>query len=144
MALVLILHVMATAFLTGLIWTVQVVHYPSFRYVSSERFLEFSQFHQSAITFVVGPVMVFELVSGFALVAMSPIFRSPLFLISLVAIGLIWASTFFLSVPLHNRLLGGHDLGLINQLVLTNWPRTVLWSLRSLALATLLIGKFNG
>ncbi|OZC02533.1 hypothetical protein BSZ36_05815, partial [Rubricoccus marinus] len=46
-------------------------------------------------------------------------------------IGLIWASTAFIQVPLHNALGGAFDAEAHSRLVGTNWIRTVLWSLRA-------------
>jgi hypothetical protein len=56
-----------------------------------------------------------------------------------LSVVLVWASTFALSVPLHNQLtLEGYNLETIQQLVKTNWPRTILWSLKSIAMVLLL------
>jgi hypothetical protein len=46
-----------------------------------------------------------------------------------------WLSTVVLSVPLHNGLSEVRDSALIARLVATNWPRTILWSLRSILFA---------
>ena len=127
------LHLASCLFLTGLIWVVQIVHYPCFRFVSAERFLEFNHFHQNAITYVVAPAMIFELVTG--LVLLSQNLSDGRFWGLFVFMALIWLSTFFLSVPLHNKLVSnGLDLAVIDRLVLTNWPRTLLWTLRSILL----------
>jgi hypothetical protein len=56
----------------------------------------------------------------------------------LVAVGMIWASTIFLQVPCHNRLLSGFDLDTYRRLVNTNWIRTLLWSLRGAVLVYVL------
>jgi hypothetical protein len=48
---------------------------------------------------------------------------------------LIWSSTLFLSIPYHNILSAGFSSEAAQKLVLTNWPRTVLWSVRSGLLA---------
>lgn len=136
------LHLASCLFLTGLIWTVQMVHYPSFAFVAEAQFEKFNIFHQSAITYVVGPMMVFELLTGVMLWINQSQDWKFLALVSMV--GLIWLSTFFLSVPLHTKLLNnGYNKEVIDQLVLTNWPRTILWSLRSVLLLYLLKG-FNG
>ncbi|MEM7647136.1 MAG: hypothetical protein AAF203_09520, partial [Pseudomonadota bacterium] len=127
------LHVGACLFMTGVIWIVQWVHYPSFAFVSQEQFFAFNQFHQKAITHIVAPMMVFELFSGLYLAYSAQ--WSPVHLVLLALIGLIWASTFFLSVPLHSLLIEkGFDLDVIQKLVATNWPRTILWSVRSMIL----------
>ena len=130
--IVLLLHFASTLFMTGVIWLVQLVHYPSFQYVKSEEFQKFCQFHQSSITWVVAPMMVFELLTGLYLV-LSPL-ASPKLYLGLALIFLLWLSTFFLSVPLHTKLLYGPNPDVIRNLVWTNWPRTLLWTARSLLL----------
>lgn len=130
--IVFFLHFTSTVFMTGVIWLVQLVHYPSFQYIKSDEFPKFCQFHQNSITWVVGPMMVFELISGLYLV-FSPLASAKLYL-GLGLIALVWLSTFFLSVPLHTKLLLGPDPEVIRNLVLTNWPRTLLWTLRSIIL----------
>ena len=49
----------------------------------------------------------------------------------------IWLSTFLLSVPCHQRLNRGKNLKVINLLIMTNWPRTILWSLKAICLLLL-------
>ena len=43
--LVLVLHVAATMFMVGLIWLVQIVHYPLFAHVGADTFLAYHQRH---------------------------------------------------------------------------------------------------
>jgi hypothetical protein len=42
----------------------------------------------------------------------------------------VWASTFLVQVPCHERLGQGWDEATHARLVATNWLRTLLWSLR--------------
>jgi len=128
----LLVHFTSTVFLTGVIWLVQLVHYPSFQFVKGDEFQKFCQFHQNSITWVVGPAMVVEVLTGIYLV-LSPIASGKLYL-GLALIALLWLSTFFLSVPLHTKLLDGPNPEVIRNLVWTNWPRTLLWTVRSILL----------
>ena len=48
---------------------------------------------------------------------------------------LIWISTAILSVPLHNKLYGKRDLEVVHKLIKTNWPRTIMWSAKSVLIA---------
>lgn len=122
----LLLQIFCCFFLTGLIWVIQLLHYPSFHYVDTA-FADFHQFHSTRISLIVIPLMILELGSGIFLAIHNP----QKYGLNLLGIGLIWLSTFLLSVPLHNQLALVRDSAVISQLVLTNWPRTLLWSLRS-------------
>lgn len=130
---VALLHFIVTLYLTGLIWTVQRVHYPSFLYVEKQAFPSFAQFHQNRITWIVGPVMVMELVCNLWLWLANMADGWAGLLLFLVI--LIWIFTFFVSVPLHQQLLHqGYQRSVILKLIRSNWPRTGLWTLKSLLL----------
>lgn len=118
-----------SSFLCGLIWLIQVVHYPSFFYVDESRFVDFEKFHSDRISYIVVPAMIIELVVACLLVYLYP---SPLLKWSLSFVILIWFSTFFLSVPLHQILGEKHDFKVITRLIFTNWPRTTLWSAKTI------------
>ena len=51
---VLLANVAATLFMVGLIWMVQVVHYPLLDGVGEQNYVRYQQRHQSNITYVVG------------------------------------------------------------------------------------------
>ena len=53
--LVLLANVASTLLLVGLIWFVQIVHYPQFVRVGSERFAEYETIHVRLTTWVVVP-----------------------------------------------------------------------------------------
>ena len=118
-------HLWCSIFMTGLIWIVQLVHYPSFRFVSSSDFVDFEKFHTSSISLIVLPVMLLELVTGVWICAFE---MNLVYLINLIALGGIWLTTFLLSVPCHTKLGVGKDMQTIDKLVKTNWIRTILWS----------------
>lgn len=131
----LLVHAAATWFMVGLIWFVQVVHYPLFAGVGEEGWAAYSRRHQMLTTTIVGPVMLAELVVTAALLVLSP---GALSIAGAVLLAMVWASTFFVQVPLHGRLERGHDATVIRKLVATNWTRTILWSARGLIALLLL------
>ena len=65
----LLLQVAATLALVGLIWFVQVVHYPLFAKVGSSSFADYEQSHQRRTTLVVAPLMLVEAATAIALLA---------------------------------------------------------------------------
>ena len=44
------LHLVATSIMIGVIWVVQLVHYPSFHYIDRNRYGLFQQFHMRYIS----------------------------------------------------------------------------------------------
>jgi len=133
MSAALIANLASTLFMTGLIWFVQIVHYPLFATVGSEAFSAYSRSHQSLTTFVVGPPMLVEALTAGILVIARPT-GVPAWMpwAGLVLVAVIWLSTATLQVPAHARLSSGFDPAVGASLVATNWIRTVGWSLRAI------------
>lgn len=114
--------------LFGLIWIVQLVHYPSFRFISDDKWQAFHQHHSRSISIIVMPLMLIEL-------GMSTYFLyyevNTFSIINGILVGIIWLNTFLQAVPLHGKLEGEKNIDLINKLVKINWIRTVLWTLKA-------------
>lgn len=128
---VLLASLVLAALLTGLIWTIQVVHYPALADVGAADLHAFHANHSARITVLVGPLMLAEAGLAVALLGAAP---GVIGLAQLALVGLIWASTFFVQVPLHGRIAAG-EAAAITTLVATNWVRTVAWSARTALLA---------
>ena len=138
------IHVAATWFMCGLIWTIQIVHYPLFAAVGDEAHTAYHAAHMQRITWLVLPVMLLELGTGLWLwwqhvQGPTSVPGTPATWWWLMgALGLIWLSTALLQVPQHEALTRGADAVLVDRLVLGNWVRTGLWTLRALTLLTLM------
>lgn len=129
--LVLSAQLAATWAMVGLIWFVQVVHYPLFAMVGAEGFADYERAHRWRTSFVVGPPMAIELLAAVALVLDPPVqLGRALPLIGLVVLGVVHLGTVTLSVPAHDRLSAGFDPAAASRLVRTNWVRTAGWSVR--------------
>lgn len=139
----LLVNLVVTLFMTGVIWYVQVVHYPLFARVGQAAFPAYHALHTQWTTAVVGLPMVVELLASVWLLADRPPEVSlPVAGLLLGLTVVIWGVTAFVSVPLHGQLSArGFDLGVIEQLVRTNWIRTVAWSARSAILLAALLAR---
>lgn len=132
----LLLNAATSVYMTGLIWFVQVVHYPLFARIPSAQFQDYEQRHQRLTSFVVAPVMLLELAASVAILVVGPLSKSNLVASALT--GVVWASTLGLQMPLHDRLAKGFDAAAIQVLVRSNWIRTVAWTVRSVLLIAIL------
>ena len=131
----LLVQLASTLCLVGLIWTIQIVHYPLMAQVGVEEFTRYHAAHSAAITWLVVPLMLAELVSAIALVLDRPeAVPNWAAWVGLALVVLIWLSTGLLQVPQHALLAQGFDAGAHRTLVLSNWVRTAAWSLRGLLL----------
>jgi hypothetical protein len=134
----LLLNLALALLLTGLIWTIQWVHYPLFLQVGQDAFKGYHHAHNMAITPLVAPLMVVELGAAFALIFARPSGTPGWTLwLSVGLVLLAWFSTFLLSVPSHDRLGQGFVRGELQFLVSTNWIRTIAWTARSFLLFVL-------
>jgi hypothetical protein len=130
----------SSLYLCGLIWTIQVVHYPLFSKVGESNFAHYEASHVWRITLIVFPAMALEQLTGLILIFYPPGFvtiTQAVFLFGLIQIA--WLSTMLIQVPLHNKLTKKFSHEVVQKLVLTNWIRTIAWTARSLALLYFLL-----
>ena len=136
-----VIHLACSCALVGLIWTMQVVHDPLLKQVGPEEFVAYHARHMALITWLVGPLMLAELGSAGLLLFLGE--RSLFFVVSLMALVLVWLCTAFCQIPLHEKLASAYDVDTIDRLVRTNTWRTLCWTIRGLCLSWLLIQKFH-
>ena len=132
-----LVHLATSWALFGLIWTIQLSHYPAFRFINEKDFSTFHQYHTSSIVMIVMPLMLLELgMVGWQAYQTS---WNWIWVIPLLLVVAIWASTFFVQIPLHHQLESGKEIKIIDQLVKTNWLRTILWSLKAIWISFLFL-----
>lgn len=128
-----------TWYLTGVIWFVQIVHYPLMDYVGVDPFQAYEAAHRDRVPWVVAIPMLTELGTAAVLALRSPTaFDKRWFEFGFYLALVQLLSTFLWQVPLHQQLQGGYDPNLVGQLVSSNWLRTIIWSARSVLLLRLL------
>jgi hypothetical protein len=139
----MLVQVIATAMMTGIIWFVQIVHYPLFQMVPMEYFVPYERSHTARTGWVVAPLMLLELTTALLPIILSlPVAHNKLYGISFALLLLIWLSTFLIQVPLHAILENHPNPTILKHLVTTNWIRTILWTARlGMLIALILAGK---
>jgi len=132
-AFIFLLQVAATLFMVGLIWFVQIVHYPLFEQVNAENFAKYEDGHRRLTIMVVMPVMLVEAGTAVLLVWLRPEGVSTFQVwLGLGLVLLIWLSTAYLQVPQHSILSRGFDPEAYRFLLKSNWLRTLAWSGRGI------------
>jgi len=122
-------HLVSSMAMLGIIWTVQVVHYPLMALVGPERFAAYEAAHAPRMAAVVMlPWTVQALTTGWLLVA--PPTGVPFVLIAAAAVSaaVTVLVTVLVSVPAHTRLADGFQADVHARLVATNWIRTGAWT----------------
>lgn len=125
----LLTHLAVTLFLTGVIWMVQIVHYPLFGLVGAGSFAGYEAAHSTRMGALLALPWALQGATGLALLAFRPS-AIPLWLVlaDLGMAGVTVAVTLFISVPQHELLAAGFDPAAHRSLVTTNWLRTLAWT----------------
>jgi len=125
----------STGFMTGLIWFVQVVHYPLLAEIPASTFQQYEAEHIRLTGWVVVPPMLLEAAASLALLRCRPVWlRLPIVWLGIALLVINSLVTALVMAPGHDELLETGDQALVAGMVSWNWLRTVLWSLRFVVL----------
>ena len=133
LSLLIDIHFLSTSIMVGVIWVIQLLHYPSFHFIQKFNYPKFQQFHMSRISFIVIPAMIIEFITGILMLQFG--FSSNfLFISSLFILLVIWVITLVFFTKMHQGLISGYNKLIVDRLISINWSRTLLWSIRLLVL----------
>ena len=121
-------HAAISLSLASVLWVVQLVIYPAFRFIDPDRFDAWHYRYTGAITWIVAPLILLQTagVAARLLFLDRPDF---LWFAECIFTTAAWAVTAFVSVPLHAKLQKQRDEEAMKTLVGSNWWRTAAWSL---------------
>ncbi|MFT5583317.1 MAG: hypothetical protein ACI9VR_000895 [Cognaticolwellia sp.] len=128
-------------YMAGLCAFVHRVHYPLAAQVGPAEFQRYQALHLELTGLAVGPAMLLELAATLGLLVFRPA-GVPLWMpwLGAALLALVWATTWFGVVPVHDQLAAGADPELLSKLVSKNLPRTLAWLARgALALAMITV-----
>jgi hypothetical protein len=139
-SLVVVVHAASTVFLAGVIWTIQVVHYPLFARFETAGFPAAMVDHGRRISAVVTVPWASQGATTVWLLARPPAGLSWVLLWSVAVLAALpVAVTLAASIPSHRALSSGFDPLAHARLLSTNWLRTAAWTAHAvLAVAILL------
>ena len=137
---ILYLHLASTLIMVGVIWVIQLVHYPLFELVGRDNFVAYERSHTVRIGIIVMPTMLIEAATTIGLLALLEGVGGTLACIGAMLLAVIWGSTALLQVPCHERLAVRFDEGAWRRLVRTNWLRTIAWSARGVLAVAVISG----
>ena len=109
-----------------ILWLVQLVIYPGFLSCDPARLVARHRRYTSRVSWVIIPIMFTQLPLVAWLSWQQPQAANFFALLALLA---CWVLTFGVSVPLHRQIeRGATGAQTLEQLIRTNWPRTILWT----------------
>ena len=144
MSFIFLFNLVLSFIALGLIWTIQLVHYPSMKYIPKDRFPEYHNFHSIRISILAIPLMFAELFTSIILLYQNLNNAiQTIFIVNLILVLMIWLSTFLIQVPLHNVLSKEKNTEKLSKLIFSNWIRTILWTARSILMILFLAFAIN-
>ena len=138
-----IIHLAATWFMVGMIWTIHVVHYPLFAEVGATTYEGFQAAHVDRIGRL---LLVPWLTEGVTLVALVLFAASDrrrdlrrAVAIGAVAMAVVLVISGVWSAPAHGELAGGFDAAVHERLMTANLVRALAWSVRGACAAWIVV-----
>lgn len=126
---ILLAHTAATLAMVGLVWFVQVVHYPLLARVPEAARAGYAVGHRRLTGPVVGPPMLVEAAAALALLVVRPDgVTLGAAVIGAVLLVVVWALTALVLVPAHDALCAMGDDAAVRALVRGNAARTAAWT----------------
>ena len=123
-----------SAFMFGLILTTQIVSYPMFLDVE-KNFSVYHMHYVNKISTIAAPFMIIEFLLSLLFVFLIGSYTS---ISSFLIMVLIFLCTFFIQVPIHEKLKNSFNISLCNRLIKTNWIRVFLWLFKCVTSFTLI------
>lgn len=114
--------------LVVLIWMVQLLIYPGFKYFGSKGLGSWHRIYTRNITFIVAPMMIAQLIIMSYFWIHYPAMLAPNILYTIL-VSLTWITTMLFFIPMHASIdKNPTDLKLLNKLTNWNWMRVFLWN----------------
>ena len=134
-----IAHAVTTWFMVGLIWTIQVVHYPSFVDVGPDEYVDFQAAHVDRIGVLLAVPWALEGLSTVGLILLA---RSRREMVTVAVAAAAGAAVLLISglasAPAHSELADGFDIAVHDRLMVWNLVRALLWTIKGVAATALL------
>lgn len=113
--------------LVGCSWYTQIIHYPLYKKIK-EGFVEYERSHIRRTAFFLAPLMLVEAISAIILVGLSEGQLAKFAITNLILVIFIWLATFLFQVTQHQKLSVRFSQRVLNNLITSNWVRTLLWT----------------
>ena len=136
---VVFVHLAATWFMVGLIWTIHFVHYPLFAEVGEATYVAYQAAHVDRIGKILLVPWAVEGIAAAAILFTALATRDrrvlPPAVIGAVAMGVVLLVSGFWSAPAHGELADGFDPEVHDRLMNADLVRTLAWTVRGFTAA---------
>ena len=123
----LLYNVVLNSILLGIILMTQFITYPLFQFIDSD-FKIYHKAYTKRMGYVVAPLMILELLLVIKITTHH--YNNSIIILIGVLTLIIWLSTFFIQVPIHNNISKEKPTDLVLFLIKSNYIRTLCWLLK--------------
>lgn len=138
----LLMQLICSWMMIGIIWFMQLVHYPLYAKIK-EGFIEYEKSQIRRVSFLVGPIMLIEAITSIVLVGVAPTgIQTILAALSLIILIFIWISTLLFLMGQHQKLSIRFSKKILHVLIISNWIRAILWTIKGLLIIFMIYTPF--
>jgi len=129
-----------SVFMTGIILFVQFVQYPLLNHISSFDFSCYYKKYIYRISWIIYPVMIFEIcfASWLSFIPIQPKLQIPL-LVTYILLALASLNTFLIQTPLNQKLQVAFDKNVLSKILFYNWIRFFSCAMRTIILCWIIL-----
>lgn len=143
----LVIHLAATLFMVGLIWTIHYVHYPLFANVGESTYASFQAAHIERIGKLLFVPWLTEGITLIGVLALAFLgghrALRVLAVINGAAMAVVLVISGFWSAPAHAKLADGFDTSIHDQLMTVNLIRTLAWTVCGICAIWIVLSTWN-
>lgn len=119
--------------MTGSIWMVQTVLYPTFNFIDPKRHMQFERLHQQKLSALFIPFMLIEVITSLVL-CFSENNYFYLIYVNILLVAAILYVTYVVQKPTKSNRGKKRGRNAVKKMIWGNWARTILWSVRALVM----------
>jgi len=127
----LLFNLTSTLLIAGVLWFVQLVHYPLFNEIPAKNMVNYGYYHIQKISGIINLLFIVDFTTiVFLLLLVNSDLSATLMIINIAIFGFIVILTRITFLPIHQKLSKNPNSFLISKLINLNWIRTLVWSLK--------------
>jgi hypothetical protein len=127
----LLINLLSTVLIAGIMWFVQLVHYPLFNAIPARNLINYGYYHTRKISGIIKPLFIVDFTTLLLLlILLGSNLSTNLMMVNIVIFIITVILTQIVFIPIHQKLSKSPNSQTISQLIRLNWIRTLIWSLK--------------
>lgn len=127
----LLFNLISTLLIAGILWFVQLVHYPLFNEMPAKNMVNYGYYHMQKISGIINLLFIIDFITiVFLLLLVNSDLSATLMLINISIFLFIVILTRITFLPIYQQISKNPNSILITKLINLNWIRTLVWSLK--------------